>query len=454
MGDLSRDELLIRTVERAREAPFFAEHLAGVQVTGEGDLADLPLLYKSHMQDRPADAFLAVGRDRVWHYHESFGTTGPRVYGWYSLNDFEAEIPIIRVWMEAFGPGKTIINRLPYAFPVPSHLAETGARLTGGCLLPAGNMNFNVGYRRVLELIERLGVTSMVSFPLEPVQLAELARLQGKDPATDFPAFKNFNMAGRLLAPSLRRSIEAQWGGARIRNLYGCTEGGPFATSCTEGHLHLHDDHFAFEILDPDTQEPVPPGSNGILVATTFRREAQPMVRYWTGDIVRTFAEPCPCGRKGRKIEVLGRHGDELVWEDRRHYPYDIEETILQEVTRLDSNIWFSIVTKRGLLVRIEARDRASLQPDPHGLAEKLGMPVRIELCQPSDIVNHVALLTQARIFKPFTLCDWRTSDRKVINLSGGSIDWWADFTPKILWMQLRKGTRDFFYRWWRRLVG
>ena len=453
MGDLSRDQLVLRTIHRAMGAPFFADHLRGKVVTGESDLHELPFLTKQHMKDRPAEDFLAVDRSQVWHYHESFGTSGARVYGWYSLADFEAEIPIIKVWMEAFGPGKTIINRLPYAFPVPSHLAETGARLVGGCLLPAGNMNFNVGYKRVLELVERLGVTSMVSFPLEPVQLAELAKIQGKDPARDFPAFKNFNMAGRLLTPSLRKSIEAQWGGATVRNLYGCTEGGPFATSCPHGHLHLHDSDFAFEILDPETKQPIGPGLVGILVATTFRREAQPMVRYWTGDLVRWPAEPCPCGRKGRRIEVLGRHGDEIRWGDRMIYPYDLEETVLQEVTRLGSNIWFNILTRRGLTVRVEVRDR-SVKPDAAALSDKLGIPTRIELCRPSDIVNHVALLTQAKIFKPFTLSDWRNDDRKVINLSGGSIDWWADFTPRILWMQLRKGTKDWFYRWWRRIVG
>ncbi len=453
MGELTRDELLLRTFERARHGAFWKDHLGGVEVTGEADLREAPFLLKRHMQERHADDFLCVPRDQVWHYHESFGTTGPRVYGWYSVADFEAEIPIIKVWMEAFGPGKTIINRLPYAFPVPSHLAETGARLTGGCLLPAGNMNFNVSYKRVLELVERLGVTSMVSFPLEPVQLAELAKIQGKDPARDFPAFKNFNMAGRLLTPTLKRSIEEQWGGATIRNLYGCTEGGPFATSCPEGHLHLHDDDFVFEILDPETKQPVERPGIGILVVTTFRREAQPMIRYWTGDVIRLPEGECGCGRKGRWIEVIGRYGDEIVWGDRMHYPYDLEETVMQEVWRLKSNIWFNILTHRGLIVRVEARDR-SVRPDPEGLSRKLGIPTRIELCQPSDIVNHVALLTQTKIFKPFTLSDWRKEQRKVINLSGGSIDWWADFTPKMIWMQAWKGTKDFFYRWFRRIFG
>jgi len=98
-------------------------------------------------------------------------------------------------------------------------------------------------------------------------------------------------------------------------------------------------------------------------------------------------------------------------------------------------------------------RDR-SVKPNPAFLEEKLGIPTRIELCRPSDIVNHVALLTQAKIFKPFTLSDWREGGRKVINLSGGSIDWWADFTPKIMWMQMKKGMKDWFYRWWRRIVG
>ncbi len=454
MSELSRDELVLRTIERARKAPFFAEHLQGITITGEADLHRAPFLHKRHMKDRHADDFLAVSRDEVWHYHESFGTTGARVYGWYTLADFEREIPIIAVWMEAFGPGKTIINRLPYAFPVPSHLAETGARLVGGCLLPAGNLNFNVGYKRVLELVERMGVTTMVSFPLEPVQLAELARIQGKDPARDFPTFKNFNMAGRLLTPTLKKSIEAQWGGATIRNLYGCTEGGPFATSCPRGHLHLHDDDFVFEILDPESREPTAPGGVGILVATTFRRQAQPMVRYWTGDLVRLPDPPCDCGRRGRHIEVVGRHGDEIVWGDRRHYPYDLEEAIMQEVDRLGSNIWFNILTHRGLTVRVEVREPRS-EPDAAALTEKLGIPTRIELCRPSDIVNHVALMTQAKVFKPFTLADWRPAGaRKVINLSGGSIDWWADFTPRIAWMQITKGVRDWFYRLFKRITG
>ena len=449
-----RLERLKKTVSLAKGAPIYRDRLQGLQVRSLDDLKSLPITTKDDLKNHPADAFLACSRDKVWHFHESFGTTGQPVVGWYTLDDIEVEVDTIQRWLPDFGPGKTIVNRYPYAFPVPAQLVETAARLMGGTVIPTSNLTYNVGYRRVLRLMQERQANVLAAMPLEAILLKETALALGMAPHKDFPSMESFCFAGRILTPSWRRSMMEDWG-CEVRNLYGCTEGGPFATSDASGDLRLHDDFFLFEILDPETTEPVSqPGGQGVLVATTLCREAQPMIRYWTGDLVRILDKPDD--GMGRGIEVLGRAGGERRFGGVGVTDFELEEEILSWSTEFRANVFFVCITRRGFLVRLEAPDPRAVdgREGARRLSDRLGVPVRVEVLPRGHLINHVSLVSSAAVFKPRAVCDFRTEERKIINLSGGIIDWWAEITPALIWMASVKWMRDFVAGLRIRLLG
>ncbi len=453
--DPARLDRLQYTVAQARNAPIYRDRLAGLKVTTLADLPSLPFTTKADLKTNPADAFLACPKEKVWHFHESFGTTGRPVVGWYTLEDIEVEIDVIGRWLAEYGPGKVVMNRYPYAFPVPAQLVETAVRLMGGILIPTSNMTYNVGYQRVLRLMKERRTNVLASMPLEAVLLKEAALVAGMDPRTDFPDLEAYAFAGRILTPSWRASMIDDWG-AKVHNLYGCTEGGPFATSCEYGHLHLHEDFFLFEIVDPETKQPLTDEApTGTLVATTLGREAQPMIRYYTDDLVRVRPGPCACGHDSRAIEVLGRAQGLKSFGGKQVTDFDLEEEILQWSRRYYANVFFVCITDRGFLVRLEAHEpkRVDAADGSRRLTERLGVPVKVEVVPRGYLINHASLITQPAVFKPRTVSDFRTDDRKVINLSGGLIDWWADFTPKLIFRVMVKSVRDFIAKWRIRIL-
>ncbi len=441
----SKLERLQVTVAQARNAPIYKHRLEGVTIASLDDLRSLPLTTKKDLKENPPEVWRAVPLEKAWHYHESFGTTGSPVVGWYSLDDIEVEIDMIQRWLTEFGPGQTIMNRYPYSFPVPAQLVETAARLMGGVVVPASNLVYNVGYPRVLELINKLHVNALTSMPLEAVLLKEAAIEHGMDPLKDFPSMQGFAFAGRILTPSWQATMEDDWG-CKVHNLYGCTEGGPFATSGDDGHLRLHDEAFLFEILDPVTKEPVPVRDDrpvvGTLVATTLTREAQPMIRYWTDDLVRAWRDD----QGMRCIQVLGRAGGLRSFGGVEVTDFDLEEEILSWSREFGSNVFFVVITHKGYLVRVEAREpgRVHAGEGSRRLSDRLGVPVKVEVVPRGVLVNHVSLITSPQVFKPRTVSDHRVEDRKVINLSGGLINFWADFTPALIGKFMLKAVKDW----------
>lgn len=439
----SKLDRLKYTVAQAKKGAYYGCRLEGHTVNSLDDLTSLPFTFKKDLKAHPPHAFLAVPREEVWHYHESFGTTGHPVTGWYTLDDLECEVDVVQRWMRHYGPGQTVINRYPYAFPVPAQLVEAGARLMGGTVVPASNLTLNVGYKRVLDLMAKLDINCLASMPHEAILLKETALLMGLDPAKAWPKFEAFCFAGRILTPSWKATMEDDWN-CKVWNLYGSTEGGPFATSEEDGILRLHDDFFLFEVVDPQTMEPLT-GDDvvGGLVLTTLGRDAQPMVRYYTEDLVHVWR--LDDGTRG--VEVLGRAGDLMTFGGVEVSNFALEEEILQWTREYKANVFFTIITKKGFLVRVEFPDprAVNIKDGERRLSDRLRVPVKVEALPRGHLVNHISLITNPSVFKPRTVSDHRVDARKVINLSGGLVDWWADFTPELIGQFMLKSTRDFF---------
>jgi len=439
---LDRLQALQTTLALAKQAPYHRDRLPTEIITNLEDLSSLPLMPKAALKEHPHDDFLAVPREELWHYHQSFGTTGIPSPGWYTLADIEAEVPMIEPWIQDFGPGVSILNRYPYSFPVPNALVETSARLRGGVVVPAGNMNFNISFKRALELLRERRAEVVTCMPWEPIFLAETARLMGFNPRTDFPHLSSWLVAGSLVPPRMQRLIEELWD-CKVRILYGSTEVGPMASSCDHHRMHLHDDDFIFELID------------GGIVVTTLRRRAQPMVRYVTEDGARLTGESCPCGRSGRVVELLGRRAGGFEFKGQTWSDFDLQSTILEETERYQSPVFFCVATSRRLHVRVETRaERTGRAEVQEALQAKLGFPVCLELLPPGSLINHVALLSGWHVFKPSVLSDWRSSGRKVFNHSGALVDWWGQMNLRLLWLQVRKSIIDRLTGWRLRFLG
>src|SRR5262249_20918226 len=156
------------------------------------------------------------------------------------------------------------------------------------------------------EFIERLGVTAIASLPLEPILLHDLVRDGGRDPRTVFKTVRVVFCGGAVLPPALRRALEHDWQ-ARVGERFGSDETMLMGDGCPQGRLHLCDELLELELVDPQTHLPVPPGSAGVLTITSLVHEVMPLVRYFTGDLVRVSPDSCGCGHAGPVAEVLGR---------------------------------------------------------------------------------------------------------------------------------------------------
>src|SRR5262249_52816103 len=281
------------------------------------------------------------------HYGESSGTSGATNSVWLTRDDLLASARAIHAAQPAaFAPGRIILNRFPF-MAAPAHLIQLVAQEGGGVAIPAGDLNWDVPFPRAPALAARTGAQVIASLPLEPIVLAELARARGLDPGRDL-AVDTLFLGGAPLPPALQRRLARVWR-ARVIELYGSTETMLLGTSCPAGTLHPETALAHCEVL------PIDGTAEGRLVVTTIGIDGSPLVRFDTGDVVRTTAR-CDCGDPRPGLVVLGRSADAVDIAGRRLYPYDLIDTAASAADALDSSVFFVVVLPDRLLVRIETR--------------------------------------------------------------------------------------------------
>ena len=355
----SPDELtaaLQATIERARSSPLYRERLAGVRL-GAADLRQLPLTTRAELQRAGVHGTRAAALAAVCHYGESSGTTGVPNSAWLTAGDLTRSARAIRAaHPDVFAPGRVLLNRFPF-MAAPAHLIELIAQQGGGVSIPAGNINWDVPFPRALELAHRVRAQVLAGLPLEPVVLGEIARARGLDPARDL-AVDTLFLGGGAIPPALQRILARAWD-ARVIELYGSTETMLLGTSCARGTLHLATELAHGEILAPGTATPVDPGEEGLLVVTTLALEASPLVRFDTGDVVRT-GSACACGDRRPGLVVLGRTADAVELAGRRFYPYDVIDAAAAAADALDSAILWKRGRRRPRPWRVPSSSRSS----------------------------------------------------------------------------------------------
>jgi phenylacetate-CoA ligase len=228
-----------------------------------------------------------------------------------------------------------------------------GVEALGATAVPASGGN--VGFQ--ISLMADLGATGLAATPSFSLLLAEAARAEG---IIDRIPLRWGILGAEPWSEEFRQKLEEAWGGGfTARDIYGLSEvvGPGVAAECVEnpGGLHVQEDHFYPEVVDPETGEAVAEGEEGELVLTTLTRIAQPVLRYRTRDLTRFLPGPCLCGRTSRRIaRIAGRADDMLIIRGVNVYPRTVEATLLAD-PRVGAQ-YALIVDRRGTMTELEAR--------------------------------------------------------------------------------------------------
>src|SRR6266851_9742249 len=332
-GDLEALQLdrLRRTIERAhaKVAPVRRKlDAAGVspdQIKTLADVARVPFATKSDLRDNFPFGLFAVPREDVLRLHASSGTTGqPTVVG-YTRADLDLWSDLMARSLACMGgrPGDIFHNAFGYGLFTGGLGFHYGSERLGCTTVPVSGG----ATERQVTLIQDFGPRILGATPSYALNIAEVAEGMGIDLSKLSLRYGCFG--AEPWSDAIRREIEAKFG-IKAMDTYGLSEiiGPGVASECHQAQsgLHVWEDHFLCEVIDPDTLQVLPTGEAGELVLTTLTKEALPMIRYRTRDITRLTNEPCACGRTHRRMmRVTGRSDDMLIIRGVNVYPSQVE---------------------------------------------------------------------------------------------------------------------------------
>ena len=397
-------ELLRAQLERAYElVPFYRQAMRqrGLRPADIRSLEDLPLLpftRKADFADNYPFGLLAVPKRELVRIHASSGTTGKPIVVAYTRRDLDSwrEVCVRQLVAAGVTADDTMQIAMGYGLFTGALGWHGAAELLGAMVVPisAGNT------RRQIMLIQDLETTVLCATPSYAIHIAEEAERMGVDLRES--SLRIGIHGAEPWSEGMRREIEERCG-LKAYDTYGLSEivGPGVSAECElQNGLHVNEDHFLVEVVDPNTGEPLPPGAQGELVITTLTKEALPVIRYRTGDISSLSDAPCPCGRTlARMSRVRGRTDDMLIVRGVNVFPSQVEAALLQV-----QGIWpqYQIIVDRqpGSMDELEVQvelspaafsdEIASLrriqEEAEQALQEALGISARVRLVEPGTI--------------------------------------------------------------------
>lgn len=338
---LSRQDLrslqlqrLKECVARVADVPFYREAFAAQGIRPESiktldDIRRLPFTTKEDLRRYYPLGFLAVPRAALARIHGSSGTTGKLTLVAYTAEDREMWAGLCARFLVAGGlrPEHLVHIAFGYGLFTGGFGLHYGVEKVGAAVLPVSTGNS----QRQIMLIRDLAPEVLICTPSYALQLIEVAHSMGLDANAIPLQFAHFG--GEPWTEGMRAQIEEGLGIQAFDN-YGLSEviGPGVSGECRERTgMHIQEDHFLVECLDPETFEPVQEGEPGELVFTTLTKKAMPLLRYRTRDLARLSTAPCPCGRTGARMSrVIGRTDDMLIIKGVNVFPTQIEEALLR----------------------------------------------------------------------------------------------------------------------------
>ncbi|WP_257300716.1 phenylacetate--CoA ligase PaaK [Haloarchaeobius sp. FL176] len=338
----SRDELtelqnerLRNTVEHVYEnVPWYRETfedagIAPADIESVDDISELPFTTKEDIRDNYPDGLFAVDHSELRRVHASSGTTGkPKIVA-YTEDDLGVwhEVMARSLYAAGVREGDVVQNSYGYGLFTGGLGFHDGVEELGACVIPTGGGNTS----RQLDMLQDMGSDVLSCTPSYCLYLAETAEERGLD-IKDFP-LERVVIGAEPFTDPMREEIEEALGVTAV-DVYGLSEiiGPGVSIECEEAQdgLHLWEDHFYPEVVDPRTGEVLDEGEEGELVITSLTKEAFPMIRYRTGDMTRLNYEECECGRTIVRMDnITGRADDLLIIRGVNVYPSQIEEVMV-----------------------------------------------------------------------------------------------------------------------------
>lgn len=377
------------------------------------DLHKMPFTYKSDFRDHYPMGMFAVDKKDLVRFHASSGTTGkPTVVG-YTKHDLEVWLNNVTrvVCMGGATPEDVCQISFGYGTFTGALGLHGGLENLGASVIPMSSGNTN----KQIMFLQDMGVTLLVATPSYALHLGEEIRNRGLDPEKDLQ-IKIGLFGGEGMTEPMRAEMHKVWGDQFVcTQNYGMSElcGPGVAGECTElCGMHINEDWFIPEIIDPKTEEVLPPGEKGELVVTCLGKEALPLVRYRTGDLTRLDYTPCKCGRTTVRMENLsGRADDMLVIRGVNVFPTQIEEVLLK-IPEIGPHYEILVERKNRLdvmTITVELIDDRLL--DSYTKLSELEIRIK------SNLKSMLGLATNIRLVAPHSLKRFEGKAKRVTDL-------------------------------------
>jgi phenylacetate-CoA ligase len=391
------------TLNKAANSPYYGRAFRelGIDPDGVKTLADvqrLPMTTKDDLRDQWPYGFLAVSRDELVRMHSSSGTTGRATVIFHTANDIGQWTDIVARSMYMTGMRKSDVfqNMMTYGLFTGGLGFHYGAEKIGALTIPAGAGNS----KRQIQLMQDFDTTTLHVIPSYALHLMSVFGEMAVDPRKDTKLRIAF-LGAEPHSEKMRRKLEDFYG-FKAFDSYGLSEmcGPGVAFECPfQNGLHIWEDHFLVEIIDPETLAPVPEGEEGELVLTTLVRDGMPILRYRTKDLTRILPGPCECGRTHRRIErIKGRTDDMMIIKGVNIFPIQIERKLMG-IPGVGNN--FVIILERAeftdlMIIKVEVQretfmgDLRQLEALRRRIVEELKSDIlitpRVDLVEPDSL--------------------------------------------------------------------
>jgi len=407
---MKRDELQALQLERLQQmvtriyhdVPFYRNEFQKLGIEPEdvkslADLTMLPFTTKQDLRDNYPYGLFAKPMSEIVRVHASSGTTGkPTVVG-YTRNDITTWSEIVARSMACGGSSSNSVIQISYGYGLFTGGlgAHYGAERLGASVIPMSGGNTD----KQIMLMRDFGATTLACTPSYAIYLAEAMEEKGIDIKT--LSLKTGIFGAEPWSENMRKTIEKKLN-IKAYDIYGLSEvmgpGVAMECECQNG-LHIWEDHFIPEIIDPITLEPLPYGEKGELVFTTITKEGLPLLRYRTKDISRLNVEKCECGRTHVRMErVFGRTDDMLIIRGVNVFPSQVESVLL-EIGEVEPHYQL-VVTRNGNLDELEILVELSEK----AFSDKISILESLERRIKSRIYSVLGISAKIRFVEPKTI--------------------------------------------------
>ncbi len=402
-------------VKRAfNEIPYYNKKYSEAEVYPEDieclkDIQKLPFITKDDLRESYPFGLFAVDMSKIKELHSSSGTTGKPVVSGYTEKDLDTWAETIARGLSMMGIGENDIlqNTHGYGMFTGGFGVHYGSHKVGAAIIPISTGQT----RRQIEIMQDFGTTGLIFTPSYGIHLGEVALEDGIDPKT--LGIKAIGFGAEMWTEEIRQRVEEIFG-AKAYNIYGLTElmGPGVGVECIEQKgLHIAEDIYYPEIIDPNTLENLGPNQKGELVLTNLQREGMPVIRFRTKDLTKLTYEKCGCGRThARMSRITGRSDDMIKVKGVAIFPSQIEKALLR-IGDVEPH-YLIIVTRPGTLDEIEVKVEASQNLFFDGVKDMMAITDKIG----KSIENETGIRVKVTLVEPKSLPRFEGKAKRVID--------------------------------------